>query len=93
LAVHPATDHEDPRHLRFRGGPARIRRLLVWPAGVLPGADGYIRHNRLTPYDVPRRGGEFKLLIITEPPDGDIMLRLVLRSDQLVRLIPAFSQN
>lgn len=44
----------------------------------------FIRHTRLTPYDVPRRSGELKHLIITESPDGDIMLRLVLRSEQLV---------
>jgi 23S rRNA (uracil747-C5)-methyltransferase len=44
----------------------------------------FIRHTRLTPYDVPRRVGELKHLIITESPDGDIMLRLVLRSEQLV---------
>ncbi|VXC57460.1 23S rRNA m(5)U747 methyltransferase [Arthrobacter sp. 9AX] len=44
----------------------------------------FIRQHRLTPYDVPRRSGELKHLIITESPDGDMMLRLVLRSEQLV---------
>ncbi|GGH90307.1 23S rRNA (uracil(747)-C(5))-methyltransferase RlmC [Arthrobacter liuii] len=44
----------------------------------------FIRRVRLTPYDVPRRTGELKHIIITESPDGDVMLRLVLRSEQVV---------
>ncbi|MDQ0733014.1 23S rRNA (uracil(747)-C(5))-methyltransferase RlmC [Arthrobacter sp. B1I2] len=44
----------------------------------------FIRRIRLTPYDVPRRTGELKHVIITESPDGEVMLRLVLRSEQVV---------
>ncbi|MHC6591672.1 23S rRNA (uracil(747)-C(5))-methyltransferase RlmC [Arthrobacter sp. C152] len=51
---------------------------------VFPVLAGFIRRNRLTPYDVPKRSGELKHVIITESPDGDIMLRLVLRSEQLL---------
>jgi len=49
---------------------------------VFPVLATYIRRLRLTPYDVPRRTGELKHVIITESPDGAIMLRLVLRSEQ-----------
>ncbi|YAL84627.1 methyltransferase domain-containing protein [Dermacoccaceae bacterium W4C1] len=34
----------------------------------------------LTPYDVGRRSGEFKHLIVTQSPDGEAMVRFVLRS-------------
>lgn len=34
----------------------------------------------LTPYDVPRRQGELKHLIVTHSPDGELMVRFVLRS-------------
>ena len=51
---------------------------------VFPALAGFIRRNRLTPYDVPKRSGELKHVIITESPDGSIMLRLVLRSEQLL---------
>nr|WP_212756169.1 methyltransferase domain-containing protein [Flexivirga aerilata] len=41
----------------------------------------------LTPYDVPRRSGELKHLLITHSPAGESMIRFVLRSPgQLPRL-------
>ncbi|MDE9367387.1 methyltransferase domain-containing protein [Luteipulveratus sp. YIM 133132] len=41
----------------------------------------------LTPYDVPRRTGELKNVLITHSPDGELMIRFVLRSPgQLPRL-------
>ncbi|MBB6627150.1 23S rRNA (uracil(747)-C(5))-methyltransferase RlmC [Nocardioides sp. KIGAM211] len=38
----------------------------------------------LTPYDVPTRRGELKHLLVTESPDGELMVRLVLRSQEPV---------
>lgn len=38
----------------------------------------------LTPYDVRRRAGELKHLIVTESPDGELMIRFVLRSTEPV---------
>ncbi|MFF2273532.1 23S rRNA (uracil(747)-C(5))-methyltransferase RlmC [Agromyces sp. NPDC058136] len=38
----------------------------------------------LTPYDVRRRTGELKHLIVTESPDGELMIRFVLRSTEPV---------
>ena len=49
---------------------------------VFPVLATYIRRLRLTPYDVPKRTGELKHVIITESPTGAVMLRLVLRSEQ-----------
>jgi len=51
---------------------------------VFPVLATYIRRLRLTPYDVPRRTGELKHVIITESPAGEVMLRLVLRSEQVL---------
>lgn len=51
---------------------------------IFPALANFIRKNRLTPYDVPKRSGELKHVIITESPDGEVMLRLVLRSEQLL---------
>jgi 23S rRNA (uracil747-C5)-methyltransferase len=41
----------------------------------------------LTPYDVPTRRGELKNLIVTEAPDGGLMVRFVLRSEESVARI------
>ncbi len=42
---------------------------------------------RLTPYDVPARRGELKHLLVTEAPDGGLMVRFVLRSQEPVARI------
>lgn len=36
----------------------------------------------LEPYDVPDRRGELKYLLVTASPDGELMLRFVLRTDR-----------
>jgi 23S rRNA (uracil747-C5)-methyltransferase len=64
-----------------------LRKCGVCSPGLracFPVLANFIRRVRLTPYDVPRRTGELKHIIITESPDGEVMLRLVLRSDQTV---------
>ncbi|WP_350347995.1 23S rRNA (uracil(747)-C(5))-methyltransferase RlmC [Agromyces sp. G08B096] len=42
----------------------------------------FISLARLTPYDVTTRAGELKHLIVTESPDGELMVRFVLRSTE-----------
>ncbi|WP_206065250.1 methyltransferase domain-containing protein [Nocardioides sp. JQ2195] len=42
---------------------------------------------QLTPYDVASRNGELKHLLVTHSPDGDAMLRFVLRSPGQLRRI------
>jgi 23S rRNA (uracil747-C5)-methyltransferase len=40
----------------------------------------FITRAGITPYDVPTRRGELKHVLLTESPDGELMLRFVLRS-------------
>lgn len=40
----------------------------------------FITRAELSPYDVSRRVGELKHVLLTESPDGELMLRLVVRS-------------
>jgi len=47
----------------------------------------FITLARVTPYDVRRRTGELKHLIVTESPDGELMVRFVLRSTEPVARI------
>jgi 23S rRNA (uracil747-C5)-methyltransferase len=47
----------------------------------------FITLARITPYDVPSRTGELKHLIVTESPDGELMVRFVLRSTEPVARI------
>lgn len=49
---------------------------------AMPVLEGLVREARLTPYDVPSRRGELKHLVVTSSPDGELALRLVLRSTE-----------
>ncbi|MFT4284607.1 MAG: 23S rRNA (uracil(747)-C(5))-methyltransferase RlmC [Protaetiibacter sp.] len=49
---------------------------------ALPAIAGFITRARLVPYDVPARRGELKNVLLTESPEGRLMLRLVLRSTE-----------
>ena len=49
---------------------------------AMPVLERLVRDARLTPYDVPSRRGELKHLIVTASPDGELALRLVLRSSE-----------
>lgn len=49
---------------------------------VMPAIGRFITTAGITPYDVAARRGEGKHAIITESPDGELMLRLVLRSTE-----------
>lgn len=55
----------------------------LYPPGVeelLEQARWLIRRAQVPPYDVARRRGELKHVLVTISPDGELMLRLVLRS-------------
>ena len=43
----------------------------------------WVRDAALTPYDVATRSGELKHVLLTESPDGELLLRLVMRSTAL----------
>lgn len=54
---------------------------------ALPVLAEFIADARLVPYDVAARRGELKYVLVTESPDGALMVRFVLRSEgQLPRL-------
>ncbi|MDN5687870.1 MAG: methyltransferase domain-containing protein [Brachybacterium sp.] len=57
----------------------------LYPDGVeevLEGAKALIRRAQVPPYDVARRRGELKNVLVTASPDGEHLLRLVLRSER-----------
>ena len=45
---------------------------------------GFVTLAALAPYDVPTRRGELKHIIATESPDGELMVRFVLRSREAI---------
>ena len=47
----------------------------------------FVARAAIAPYSVPLRTGELKYLLVTESPDGELMLRLVLRSQESVARI------
>ncbi|GAA1425611.1 methyltransferase domain-containing protein [Agrococcus citreus] len=49
---------------------------------AMPALEALVREARLVPYDVPSRRGELKHLILTASPDGELALRIVLRSSE-----------
>lgn len=51
---------------------------------ALPALARVVTGAALTPYDVPARRGELKHLLVTESPDGELMVRFVLRSTEAV---------
>lgn len=67
-----------------------LRDCGLYTAGLnacFPVLAGFIDQAGLTPYDISRRAGELKYLLVTESPDGELMLRLVLRSQEPVARI------
>lgn len=62
----------------------------LYPAGVeevLEAVKALIRRAQVPPYDVARRRGEIKNVLVTATPDGEHMVRLVLRSDRALERI------
>jgi 23S rRNA (uracil747-C5)-methyltransferase len=49
---------------------------------ALPVLARFIARADLAPYDVTQRRGELKYLLVTESPDGELMVRFVLRSQE-----------
>jgi len=62
----------------------------LYPGGVeevLEGAKALIRRAQVPPYDVARRRGEIKNVLVTASPDGEHLLRLVLRTTRALERI------
>ncbi|REF31213.1 methyltransferase domain-containing protein [Calidifontibacter indicus] len=66
-------------------------------AAALPTLREFVADIGLTPYDVPTRNGELKNLLVTYSPDGELMVRFVLRSTgqlgKLERALPDLQQR
>ncbi|MDM7832542.1 23S rRNA (uracil(747)-C(5))-methyltransferase RlmC [Cellulomonas edaphi] len=54
---------------------------------IFPVLEAFITTARLTPYSVPDRSGELKNVLVTLSPDGELMVRFVLRSQESVARI------
>lgn len=54
---------------------------------ALPVLARFVTRQRLEPYQVPERRGELKYVLVTESPDGELMVRFVVRSEQTVARI------
>jgi 23S rRNA (uracil747-C5)-methyltransferase len=83
---------EQPRLgiLDAAGGGIDLRDCPLHTPGIqaaLPVLAGFVTTAALTPYDVPGRRGELKHLLVTESPDGELMVRFVLRSQEPVARI------
>lgn len=69
---------------------ADLRDCPLYPAALtatFPLLAAFITLARIQPYDVAHRTGELKLLLVTLSPDGELMLRFVLRSQEAVTRI------
>ncbi|MBC9957798.1 methyltransferase domain-containing protein [Yimella sp. cx-51] len=64
---------------------------------ALPGLREVIAQTELTTYDVPSRNGELKNVLVTHSPDGELMIRFVLRStgqlSKVQRAVPVLQQR
>ncbi len=54
---------------------------------VLPALAEFLSRAGLEPYDVPNRRGEAKHVLVTEAPDGELMVRFVVRTDASIERI------
>ena len=67
------------------GGGTDLRDCPLYPEPISTALDalaGFIARVRLLPYNVGKRRGEIKNVIVTGSPDGRLMVRFVLRSTQ-----------
>ena len=62
----------------------------LYPASLqrcFPAIRAFISRTALDPYDLQTRRGELKFVLLTEAPDGGLMLRFVLRSEATIARI------
>lgn len=67
------------------GAGVDLRDCGLYPASLqaaLPTVAELVTRARLVPYDVPARRGELKYVLVTQSPDGELMIRFVLRSTE-----------
>lgn len=67
-----------------------LRGCGLYPPGLraaFPAVARFVTRAAVEPYDVPARRGELKHVLVTQAPDGALMLRFVLRSQEAVARI------
>ncbi|HYN66743.1 MAG TPA: 23S rRNA (uracil(747)-C(5))-methyltransferase [Ornithinibacter sp.] len=85
LVVGGRSGHPTLGILDERGRGVDLRRCGLYEPGLAATFDTLHRvvaDLGLEPYDVPARRGELKYLIVTHSPDGEHLVRFVLRSDR-----------
>lgn len=72
------------------GNGVDLRHCALYEPGLaatFPALGQFITTARLAPYNLASRRGELKNLILTHSPDGEVMLRFVLRSQESIARI------
>ncbi|MGB0098892.1 MAG: 23S rRNA (uracil(747)-C(5))-methyltransferase RlmC [Nocardioides sp.] len=90
MVVHGSVEEPTLGILNPAGSGVDLRDCPLHTDGIraaLPVLAEFVTRARLTPYDVPARRGELKYLLVTESPDGELMVRFVLRSQEPVARI------
>jgi 23S rRNA (uracil747-C5)-methyltransferase len=90
MVVGGSVQHPTIGILDHRQRGVDIRHCGICTPGIqraLPVLADFVTSAGLIPYDVVARRGELKYVLVTESPDGELMVRFVLRSEgQLARL-------
>ena len=90
MVVHGTVEAPTLGILNPAGTGVDLRDCPLHTAGIraaLPVLAELVTRATLTPYDVAARRGELKYLLVTESPDGELMVRFVLRSQEPVARI------
>ncbi|WP_427868581.1 methyltransferase domain-containing protein [Leucobacter luti] len=72
------------------GAGVDLRDCLIQQPGIraaIPRLAEFLDGTGLWPYDVPRRRGELKFAHVTESPDGELMVRFVVRSERALETL------
>ncbi|MEV7973672.1 23S rRNA (uracil(747)-C(5))-methyltransferase RlmC [Cellulomonas sp. NPDC089187] len=90
LAVAGTVDHPTLGILDPGGAGVDLRTCPLYPASMQAAFDPlarFITRARLEPYNLATRRGELKNLLVTQSPDGELMVRFVLRSTEALSRI------
>ncbi|GAB6986294.1 23S rRNA (uracil(747)-C(5))-methyltransferase RlmC [Nocardioides pyridinolyticus] len=90
MVVHGTAESPTLGILNPAGSGVDLRDCPLHTAGIraaLPVLARFVTRAAIEPYDVPTRRGELKHLLVTESPDGELMVRFVLRSQEPVARI------
>ncbi|WP_248704355.1 23S rRNA (uracil(747)-C(5))-methyltransferase RlmC [Curtobacterium sp. MWU13-2055] len=90
MVVGGSTEHPTVGILDHRQRGVDLRHCGICTPGIrhaLPLLADFVQTAGLIPYDVAARRGELKYVLVTESPDGELMVRFVLRSEGQVARI------